>query len=336
MALAEIENLSVALLVDPVPERRAALGKYFPQAVRVESLNEFNADGIDFAVVASPQKYHAEQTMALFGRGIHVLCEKPLASSMKEAQAMVEASRQTGRLLAAGLVRRFFPTTELVRELVQGQALGRPIRFHWSEGGVFDWPAATPSFFRRESSQGGVLADIGAHVIDLLLHWFGSVADFDYHDDNMGGLEANADLRLNFECGVTGRIRLSRDTQIPNGVSIDFEQGTLWFRGGATDDVTFHFKHSSLALKANLHNLINTQRGAGSPAGAPARTNEQCFMEQIRNVSRAVRGEENLVVSGDMALPSMALIERCYELKQLMEMPWLGADELIRVKGRFG
>jgi predicted dehydrogenase len=330
--LADAERISVEVVMDPEQARREALEAWFPRVLQITKLDALRPGIIDLAVVASPQRFHSEQSVTLLRRGVHVLCEKPMASSLQEAQKMVEVAQEANRLLAVGLFRRFFPSTEWVKEVVRRQSLGRALSFQWSEGGVFDWPAATPSFFKKAVSLGGVFADLGAHVLDLLLHWFGPVSDFDYKDDAMGGLEANADLRLRFENGVTGSVRLSRDTPIPNGVRIEFERGTIWFQGGSASEVTLQFKDISYAAKADLHEVHKTSAGLENPARAPGRTYAQSFTEQIRNVCRAIRGEEALLVSGVDALPGMTLMEQCYGQRRLMEMPWFSADEQSRAQ----
>jgi predicted dehydrogenase len=326
-ALSMEDRLSVSCLVDPDPTRLAVLGTVFPTANQSANLDKLNSNDVDLAIVASPQRFHCQQAMRLLTYGIHVLCEKPLASNYLEAESMVKKAVEKQRYIAVGLFRRFFPVTQFIRDLVLGEDLGRPIRFFWSEGGVFDWPAATPSFFLKESSTGGVFADLGAHVLDLLLHWFGPVEEFHYQDDSMGGLEANALLQLRFDCGVSGRVRLSRDTPIPNSVSIEFERATLWFQGGSSSEVTIHWKNSDLVTQSTFYTKAHPGLPLPLAPGDPARTYTQSFMEQIRNFCRAIRGQDILQVPAAEALASISLIEQCYATRKLMPMPWLSADE---------
>lgn len=328
-AIAVEEYLSVSCLVDPDTRRTDNLGVFFPSATKLIGIDSLNPNQVDLAIIASPQRYHYDQTVIFLNHGVHVLCEKPLASSVLEVEAMVETANKNGRLLSVGLFRRFFPNTQYVCDLISGQDLGKPCRFSWSEGGVFDWPAATPSFFLREASSGGVFADLGAHILDLLLHWFGSVAEFHYEDDSMGGLEANASLHLRFERGVTGKLRLSRDTQIPNYVWIEFERGTVWFQGGVSGEVTLHLKHSDLVAKSSLYNKPVNRFASRTAHGNHALTYAQCFMEQIRNLCRAIRGEETLRIPATEALGSISLLEQCYASRKLMTMPWLSESEKL-------
>lgn len=325
--LGAVEAIEVTALVDPNPGRLAIVGGMFPKARRLSAIDELASGEADLAVIASPQKFHGQQTISLLHRGMHVLCEKPMASGVTEARDMVFAAQQANRLLAVGLFRRFFPSSELIHQLVTGLALGAPISFRWLEGGSFNWPAASASFFQKAASPGGVFSDVGVHVLDLLLSWFGEPIDFDYEDDAMGGIEANARLGLRFSQGVSGSLRLSRDTAIPNGTNIRFERGSIWFQGASADSVAVWFDASSHAIRGTLYEVSGGEIGLEGGFGAASRTYAQSFMEQIVNICRAIRGEEPLRVPGEQALRGMELIERCYASRRVMSMPWLTADE---------
>jgi predicted dehydrogenase len=322
LSLQQQELITIGALVDPDPGSLSLLCKTFPQALAINKLTELDCSSIDLAIIASPQRYHCELAVTLLNKSVHVLCEKPLASNLQEAENMVEAALNANRLLAVGLFRRFWPITEYITDVITSKGLGDPIHFDWAEGGIFDWPSATPSFFRKDSSPGGVFADLGSHVLDLLMHWFGPVAHFDYRDDAMGGLEANAILLLDFKNGVSGQLRLSRDTPIPSFACIEFERGTLAFQPGNVGEVSLVLKDSTFNAQARL--LQCTERvQSGKALWAPTRSFVQSFMEQIVNIIHAIRGKESLLVPATEALASIALIDQCYANRQLMDMPWL-------------
>ena len=141
----------------------------------------------------------------------------------------------------------------------------------------------------------------------------------------MGGLEANARLRLIFARGVRGTVRLSRDTNIANGARIEFERGHVWFQGASAASVVIQLQGCTDVLKGELHKAPSSVAGVASGTGAPCASYAQSFMGQIQNFCRAVRGEEALRMPGVEALPGMALIEQCYAQRSLMPMPWLDA-----------
>ena len=330
-ALTRDQQLLVTALIDTEESRRKALETWFPSAVHASGLEAVRPGKVDFALLASPPRYHADQAVTLIQQAVHVLCEKPMATSLRAARQMIDAASETGCLLAVGLFRRFFPSTEFVLDLIQSECVGRPISFSWIEGGVFNWPAASPSFFSKSSSQGGVLADLGVHVLDLLLHWFGDACDVHYEDDAMGGLEANARLKLRFASGVEGKVRLSRDTDLPVGAQIVFERGTVGLKGAAADQVVLSIGGCSKVISASLFNRKHHQDQIADLAGGPSFTYHQCFVEQLRNFCRSIRGEEALRVPGSEALRSMELIERCYAGRKAMDLPWLSTKELQTV-----
>jgi len=105
------------------------------------------------------------------------LCEKPLAASSTDAQALVEAAAASSGVLAAGMLRRFFPATQAIRELLHAGTLGEIVSLDIQEGNQFRWPAASPEYFTKRSSAGGVLMDIGAHALDLMVWWLGEPAE---------------------------------------------------------------------------------------------------------------------------------------------------------------
>jgi hypothetical protein len=89
-----------------------------------------------------------------------------------------------------------------VHPLLESGALGKIESFDFREGAVFNWPATTNSFWRRETAGGGVLADQGAHVLDLLLWWLGDFTSLTYVDDSQGGVEADCRLELSMKSGA--------------------------------------------------------------------------------------------------------------------------------------
>jgi len=311
--------LEVVALCDPSPQRLEVLQRSFPAARTVSAFQEVLGLGVHLAVVASPPRFHAEQVNGLLAAGVHVLCEKPMASSVAEAEAMVAASRAAGRVLAIGLFRRFFPALQTIHGLVSGGALGAPRSFSFSEGGAFNWPAASGSFFQKHNSQGGVLLDVGVHVLDLACWWFGESASLVYEDDAMGNLEANCRIKLTYPNDLAGEVRLSRDTTMANRYAIQFELGEVsWAVGDGNH------------LDLRLNGLPVDWRSELWANNAPAATYHHSFVHQLQNFVAAARGTEAVLVPGEEGLRSLRLIDTCYRSRQLMVMPWLTQAESRR------
>jgi len=323
-------DLKVSTIFDPDTSRVEKLNGFFPDAKRADQLQAMTSSNIDLAIVASPPRFHAEQTIALLHQGVAVLCEKPMAVSLAEAEQMTVAAKQANRILAIGLFRRFFPSSQMVRRVIRNQSLGAVKSFSVSEGGRFEWPAQSASFFKRSGSQGGVLADLGVHVLDLLLWWFGAPEKVEYEDDAMGGLEANCLVTLTFPGNIIGTVRMSRDTPIPNTTVIRCENG--WLRGlsNNAEKIEVGFNDSPFVVEGNI-SVLESGR-PGSSVREKARTHHQSFVQQIKNVMAAIRGEEDVFIPGAEGVRSLKLIEECYRSRALMQMPWLGHEERVRAE----
>ena len=331
-ALKELERrkfLRVKALLDPGPENLAQLRKAFPTAVAVKNLGELTGPDIDLAIIASPPRCHAEQTIQLLQAGLSVLCEKPMASSVAEGEAMIEAASAAEGLLAIGLFRRFFPATRTICEILSHDILGKIKTFYCYEGGKFGWPVRSPSYFKK-TAQGGVLSDIGVHLLDLLIWWWGRPAEVIYEDDAMEGIEVNCHLKLKFAQGFAGEVRLSRDCTMPNRYVIKGEKGWLSWNVNDAAGVQIGFGNTGFTLDGRLHHTVNQ---SGLPLlGIPAFNFEQSFISQLSNIVAALQGLEPLVISGEQGLESLRLIEYCYHNRRLMPMPWLSEEECRRAR----
>jgi predicted dehydrogenase len=305
--------LRVAALFDPDTHALAEIGSRFPGAVQAASFAVLLSCGPGLVIVASPPAAHAEQTIAALRAGCAVLCEKPLATRFADAEAMVALAAETARLLAVGMVRRFFPSTLAIKDLLDRGAIGKLQAFDCFEGGPFEWPVRSPSYFSRAS--GGVLMDVGVHALDLIGYWFGPPAAITYEDDAMGGVEADCRIELSYE-GYTGCVRLSRQWHRPNRYLIAGSKGHI-------------------AWTVNEADRIEIGSGGGDAmdaailcSGQSASDFHQCFLRQLRAVVGVLSGEGGPIVTGAEALAAMRLIDRCYATRRLMPMGWLGQGEL--------
>jgi predicted dehydrogenase len=328
--LERTEQLQVRALFDPSPDRVAELNKTFPSATPIEDLAELSRLDVDFAIIASPPRYHAEQTIQVLNYGLSVLCEKPMATTVAEGEAMIEAASAARQVLAIGLFRRFFPATQAIHELLSLNILGEVKSFSLSEGGIFDWPVQSASYFQKGTAQGGVLLDIGVHVLDLVIWWFGQPIEVLYEDDAMGGIEANCRIKLSFAQGFAGEVRLSRDWPLPNRHVIECTKGWLSWNANEAESIQIGFYNADFALSSRLYE--NRLKNMLSTLGQPAFNFQQSFVSQLRNVMAAIRGTEQLVVPGEQALQSLGLIEYCYSHRTLMAMPWLSQQEYTHAR----
>jgi predicted dehydrogenase len=307
-------------LFDPDAEGLSRAGLAFPRAKRATSLEAFLQCPAELVIVASPPTFHAKQTIAALQSGRAVLCEKPMAITAADCEAMVKAAQEAGQLLCVGLMRRAFPATQTIRNILQGGMLG-PLRlFRCFEGGPFRWPVRSASYFDKRTSGGGVLIDIGPHVLDLLGWWLGPPKEISYQDDAMGGVEASCRIHLAYD-GFAGEVRLSRDWHRPNRYHFEGMRGWLGWTVNDADQIEWGFPETSYAAAAQLRDVGSIDGLPGQGRAAPNFL--QSFLAHLRGVVAAARGEIAPMVSGAEALESMRLIEHCYRIRTLLPMPWL-------------
>ncbi|MBX9879499.1 MAG: Gfo/Idh/MocA family oxidoreductase [Candidatus Obscuribacterales bacterium] len=317
-------TVSVKAVCDSSKVRAEKLSLQFPGSA-VDEIAQFK--DIDLAIIATPVAFHAEQTIEALTRGSSVLCEKPMAQTSIQCQAMLEAAGN--KLLAVGHFRRQFPAALAIKEILTRELLGKAISFNFSEGSPFQWPAATGSLFNKKEAGGGVLMDLGVHLLDLALWFFGDVeSSQEYEDDAMGGVEANCRLQLKFRNGVSGKVRLSRDWFLDNKYAIDCEKGSV------TWGITQATKIEVVSSDASAMKAIDELRNRVCLPSIDQPDHLRAFFNQLHAVVESVAENRvcETVVTGAEAMKAMRLIEACYEKAQLMPMPWLNEIELKRAQ----
>lgn len=129
-------------------------------------------DDVDLVDICTPGDSHAEIALAALAAGKHVLCEKPLANTVAEAEAMVRAAEEAqgqGRLAMVGFNYRRIPATALARRMVAEGRIGtlRHVRVAYLQDWLVDPAFPLTWRLRREQAGSGSLGDLGAHIVDL-------------------------------------------------------------------------------------------------------------------------------------------------------------------------
>jgi UDP-N-acetylglucosamine 3-dehydrogenase len=128
------------------------------------------AAGADVLDVCLPTFLHEEFVVRAAERGIHILCEKPLALTISEVDRMLTAVNRAGVTLMVGQVLRFFPQYSKCRELVQNGTLGDPLCAYASR---LSYPPKWADWFRDPQKSGGALFDLQVHDVDYIISLFG-------------------------------------------------------------------------------------------------------------------------------------------------------------------
>ncbi|MFD4789560.1 Gfo/Idh/MocA family protein [Streptomyces sp. NPDC058459] len=129
-------------------------------------------DDVDLVDICTPGDSHAEIALAALAAGKHVLCEKPLANTVEEAEAMARAAQEAherGQLAMVGFNYRRVPAVALARRMITEGRLGtlRHVRVSYLQDWLVDPEFPLTWRLRKEAAGSGALGDLGAHVIDV-------------------------------------------------------------------------------------------------------------------------------------------------------------------------
>ena len=139
----------------------------------VESAEAMLARGdVDLVHLATPPFTHADLALKAIAAGKHVLCEKPLATSVADARRMLDAARDANRLLVVNLIMRYDPLNRRVRQIVAEKLLGEPIAIALTNL-AGDFKLLPEHWFWDARKSGGIFVEHGVHFFDLFAMWLG-------------------------------------------------------------------------------------------------------------------------------------------------------------------
>ncbi|MHB8393951.1 MAG: Gfo/Idh/MocA family oxidoreductase [Candidatus Dormibacteria bacterium] len=318
--IAATEGLRLRAVITNDPVRKRKLVQDFPDVRVLPTLQQLLDRGtdIDLVVVATPNHMHLPQATAALERGLHVVVDKPMALSSSEAKAMVTTARRNGRLLSVFQNRRFDNDYLLVQELI---AAGRLEAVHRFESRFERWrPQLRPGSWREERSPeqgGGLLLDLGSHLIDQALLLFGQPLTVyselatrrqgSQADDDCfiaitftGGLQAH--LWMSAVAPAEGpRFRVSGDTRALEIWGLDPQEGQLasglrpgqlGFGNGGPD------QSAELLLKGG-------RPGSGDKVPLPVGS----YANFYREMAGAIRGEGTVPVAAEAGVYVLGVIE---------------------------
>lgn len=175
--IAATAGLQLAAIVTSAEARRRQAQGDYPNARLLSSTEDLwsQAGDFDLVVIASPNSSHAPLADAALSAGLHVVIDKPFATSVTQGAALIEAAQRRQRLLTVFQNRRWDGDFLTLRQLIADGALGEIRRF---ESRFERWrPNPNPGWRQSGSPDdaGGVLFDLGSHLIDQALQLFGPV-----------------------------------------------------------------------------------------------------------------------------------------------------------------
>jgi predicted dehydrogenase len=209
--IASTPGLRLDSVVTRNPERRAAVHTDHPDATVLDDADQL-WDRVDLVVVATPDATHVPLATRAVDAGVPVVVDKPLALTAADGAALVEHARRREVLLTSFQNRRWDGDFRTVRHLVDEGALGDVHRF---ESRFERWrPTPKPGWRESGTAQesGGILADLGSHLVDQAVQLFGPVSTvYGEVDVRRGGaaLDDDAFVALTHENGTRSHLWMS-------------------------------------------------------------------------------------------------------------------------------
>ena len=209
--IAATGGMRLAAVVTGNAERRAQALRDYP-GVRVLAGPDalwHEAGDYDLAVISTPNRSHVPLALAALDAGLPVVIDKPFATSAAEARRVILAAREKSLALSAYHIRRWDSECLTLRGLMAQGRLGRVLRF---ESRMERWrPQPKGGWKERDITEegGGLLYDIGSHLIDQALYLFGPVREvYAELDIRRAGVESDDDvfLALSHQSGVRSHL----------------------------------------------------------------------------------------------------------------------------------
>ena len=169
---AAMSGLRAAAVADTIPEAARKTGEEFAVPVCADIHALAVRDDVQIIHIATPPSTHCELAIAALGAGKHVLCEKPLATTLAEARSMIDAARTARRFLAVNLIMRYDPLNQAVTRILEAGLLGAPLHAFF-ENYAGDTPLGPGHWFWKPEISGGIFIEHGVHFFDLFRMWFG-------------------------------------------------------------------------------------------------------------------------------------------------------------------
>lgn len=246
-----LPEVEIVAMADPDVKQTLDTKSAYPELVDVVEYADYfamlEAGGLDAVMLVTPHKVHRDQVVAAFESGLHVLVEKPLACSVADALACIDARDKSGKVGAVSYQRHGLPEFQWLRTKVSGGEYGPVLMVNSLL--TQDWKNFTEGTWRQDPdvSQGGMLNDSGSHIFDILLWTTGltpsSVCCF---SDNRGTrVDIDTATTIRFEEGALATVSVmghaanwhERHVMVLENATITWTDGKIVLRERGSEDV---------------------------------------------------------------------------------------------------
>lgn len=270
---------------------------------------------VDAVTICTPNKFHAEITIAALEAGVHVFCEKPMAMNGEECAAMISAAKQSDKVLAIGYHYRFMKEAQAAKKLIEQNEIGEPFVARAKalrRRKVPGWGV----FTNKELQGGGSLIDWGCHFLDLSLWLLGNpkpvevigktynhlskmpnqVNQWGAFDASTFEVDDHVTAYIRFENGAT----LLFETSWAANIKEDVEGVSISGHTGGIDLFPFEFNQAK-------HGMLLNSQAEWIPG------EEDPGLNQLQNFIDSCLGEGELIVLPEQAMQVSNIIDAIYK-----------------------
>ena len=321
--LAGHDRVRISALVDPDIERARTLAALYHVDKVFATADQIDRSVADAVLLATPAFLHASGAIDAMNRGLHALVEKPMALTHEDACRMVSTARDRDAVLSVGLFRRLLPAVRLFRAALDANQIGDLVSVSAEVGDTYTWQLTTLAGMRRTQAGGGVLMDMGPHVLDLLLYICDAAPTLVEYADNGGeGIETDCSIELGLSrqgSFVPAHVELSRTRTLANTIRVEGSLGTLEWKFGERMRIQLHSPSKFVdTLNASVRPCAIEERWHDEPE----QPGFEGFRAQIDDFVTAIQEHRAPELSGESVLPSVALMEHCYAQRVALHEPW--------------
>jgi 1,5-anhydro-D-fructose reductase (1,5-anhydro-D-mannitol-forming) len=294
------QNVELVAVVDPMDT--FPLASNIQRFKSLEDLLDTHPTGAVY--ISTPNYLHARQTLQCLEAGLHVLCEKPMATNSFDCQAMVRVAQNLKLHLKIGHMLRYSPALKLARSWLQHGLVGKPRAigafFH------YDLPEINrPWAFRQDAAGGGALLDAGTHCIDAMrflvgdpVMLLGAITD----PTQAGGVERSAVCRFT-AAGVSCFVQVCSQAPYWSRLSVSGTDGVIVIDDFAACwdmvKVTLYARRPGHALRAVKEEIVDVSA---------------TYSEQIRDFADMVGRSEASSSAALDAAENVRIVEELYAM----------------------
>jgi len=272
---------------------------------------------IDVIDIVTPNRFHKGGTVAALRAGKHVLCEKPLALTPKEVDAMIAASVKARKKLMCAQHQRFMDTSLAMKEYVTTHSLGEVYYARAWYNRRRSLPT-TRGFLLSENSGGGCCIDVGVHILDLALHLMGNFEPISVSGIAVTKIARQKAAWSEFDWGYYNKRKLDVE---------DFAAGMVRFANGAALSLECSFMLNQKPKVEQRIDLFGTKAGITWPECGYYDTTSHDYVdttinvrdsgqrphhEEIRVFAEAVMGNTPVPVPPTQSRAVMAILDGLY------------------------